>query len=113
MSTLCADCGFVFEKEDYNKPCCPKCGSRNRHIIETDEGKGYELLKLREDGNALRKHNHRFCKETMTGERIGTDDKLVSIKQVVDRERDTYTKTIKDEHGRIIVQKDEKLSEHR
>ena len=39
--------------------------------------------------------------------------KLVSIERIIDRERDEYRETVKDEQGQVIVQKDEKLSKHR
>ncbi|MGB8706970.1 MAG: hypothetical protein WCD72_03335 [Dehalococcoidia bacterium] len=112
MSVLCSDCGFDFENEDHTK-ACPKCGSRNRSITLTEEIKSHELLKLRKKGAASIKHKHRFDQEIVTGEKVGKDGKPVSIEQVVDREQDVYKETVKDEHGQIIVQKDEKLSEHR
>lgn len=112
MSILCSSCGFAFENQDHTNPC-PKCGSRNRSITLTEEIKFHELLKLRKKGAAARKHKHRFDQEIVSGEKVGKDGKPVSIEQVVDREQDVYKKTIKDEHGQIIVQKDEKLSEHR
>jgi len=39
--------------------------------------------------------------------------KLVSIERIIDRERDAYRETVKDEHEQVIAQKDEKLSKHR
>jgi CRISPR/Cas system-associated protein Cas5 (RAMP superfamily) len=112
MSISCLDCGFVFQKEDHNDPCL-KCGSRNRSITLTGEIKPHGSLKAGKKGTASRKHKHRFDQEVTSGKRIGKDGKLVSIEQVIDREQDTYKKTIRDEHGQIIVQKDEKLSKHR
>jgi hypothetical protein len=56
MSVSCLDCGFVFRNEDHNDPC-PKCGSQNRHITASDEGKSHELLKLRKKGLNSKKHN--------------------------------------------------------
>lgn len=38
--------------------------------------------------------------------------KLVSIERIIDRERDAYRETVKDEQGKISVEKHEKLSEH-
>lgn len=112
MSVSCLDCGFAFENADHSKPC-PKCGSQNRSITATDEGKFHELAKLRKKGAASTKHKHRFDQEIMTGERIGKNGKLVTIQQVVDREQNAYKKTVKDEHGQVVVEKDKKLSEHR
>ena len=59
------------------------------------------------------KHKHRFDQEVTSGKRIRKDGRLVNIEQVIDREQNIYKKTIMDEHGEVIVQKDEKLSEHR
>jgi len=112
MPISCLECGFVFENEDHGKPC-PKCGSHNRSITVTDEIKGHEGLKLGKKGSAPRKHKHRFDQEILSGEKVGKDGKPVTVEQVIDRERNVYKKTITDEHGHVIVQKDEKLSEHR
>jgi len=38
--------------------------------------------------------------------------KLVSIERIIDRERDAYRETAKDEQGKISAEKREKLSEH-
>lgn len=112
MSVSCLDCGFTLEREDHNRPC-PKCGSHNRSITLTTEIKPHALLKLGKKGAKSKKHKHKFDQEIMAGNRIGKDGKLVSIEQVIDREQDVYRKTIKNEHGQTIVQKYEKLSEHR
>jgi predicted nucleic acid-binding Zn-ribbon protein len=116
MSVSCLDCGFVFRKlENYNP--CPKCGSQNRHITASDEGKSHELLKLGKKGLNSKKHKHKFDQEITSGERIGKDGKLLTIEQFVDREHasdpDSYKKTVKDGHGQVVVLKNEKLSEHR
>jgi len=111
MSVSCLDCGFAFEEEDYNKPC-PKCGSRNRSITVTDQIKFHEVLKLGKKGATSRKHKHKFDEEITAGEKVGKDGKLVSIERVIDRERDVYRETVKDEQGKISVEKREKLSEH-
>lgn len=111
MSVSCLDCGFVFGNEDHNDPC-PKCGSRNRSITLTEKITFHEVLKVGKKGAKSRKHKHKFDQEIIAGNRIGKDGKPVNIEQVIDREHDLYKKTIKDEHGQIIVQKDEKLSEH-
>jgi predicted nucleic acid-binding Zn-ribbon protein len=116
MSVSCLNCGFLFENEDHNRPC-PKCGSRNRSVTLTGEIKFHSRLKLRKKGLDSKKHKHRFDQEIISGERIGKDGKLVTIERFVDpehaSEQGSYKETVKDEHGQVIVQKDEKLSEHR
>jgi predicted nucleic acid-binding Zn-ribbon protein len=112
MTISCLDCGFVFNDNDHNNPC-PKCGSHNRSLKLTDKITSYELLKLGKKGTNSRKHKHMFDQDILAGDRVGRDGKLISIKQIIDREHDTYKKVIKDEHGQIIIQKEEKLSEHR
>jgi len=112
MSVSCLNCGFLFENEDHNRPC-PKCSSRNRSVTLTGEIKPHGLLKLGKKGAKSKRHKHRFDQEIVTGEKTGRNGKLVNIERIVDREQDLYKETVKDGHGQVIVQKDEKLSEHR
>lgn len=112
MPVSCLDCGFAFENEKRVKSC-PKCGSHNRSIAVTEKIKSRELLKLGKKGAASGKHKHRFAQEIISGDRVGKDGKPITIEQIVDREQDVYKKTITDECGQVIVQKDEQLSEHR
>jgi len=112
MPIQCLECGFIFENEDRGKPC-PKCGSHNRSVTVNEEGTFHELLELRKKGVSSSKRKHKFDQEIKTGEKIGKDGKLISLERVIDRERDVYKETVKDEQAQIIVKKQEKLSEHR
>jgi len=70
------------------------------------------MLKLRKKGDTSRKHKHKPYEERTVGEKVGKDGKPVSIERIIDRERDVYTEIVKDEQGKAIVEKHEKLSEH-
>jgi len=72
----------------------------------------YELFKVKKKG-ANSKHKHGFNSELEKVEKIGKNGKLVSIERIIDRDRNRYKEIIKDKDGKIIINKDEKLSEHR
>jgi hypothetical protein len=53
MSVSCSDCGTPFEP---HLPCCPKCGSDDRHVHVTETIRcfdGLDLQKKGEDGSLL------------------------------------------------------------
>jgi predicted nucleic acid-binding Zn-ribbon protein len=125
MSVECTNCGFIFPSDGLNEPVdkrkpCPNCGSFRRNIRFTHT----ETLELREGLNLkankpTSKHKkHRADYEFEEGEKLGRNGRLVHKKVIKDRERanspHSYQELVKDvKTGEIIVNKDEKLSEHR
>jgi len=112
MAAQCANCGFIFESSEEVGQPCPKCGLLDRNIGVDDEGSAHEKLKEGRRDPA-KKHGHGNYYTLEKGERIGKDGKLVSIERVIDRDSDHYTEVIKDKDGTVIVNKDERLSEHK
>ena len=110
MSIQCADCGFAFENEESGKPC-PKCGSLNRQLQSSDEGKGHEQAKEKRYDSS-NKHRHGSYYELHKGEDYSTKEGDWVEKEVVfDRDHDYTEKTIINKDGKIIYHKKEKLSE--
>ena len=71
------------------------------------------LMKLKAYKPSSKHKKKRAANEIEKGGRIGRDGKLVSIERVIDRDSNRYKETIKAENGQTMVNKDEKLSEHR
>lgn len=125
VSVECSNCGFVFQNEELTKPRenwepCPQCGSLRRNVRLTHR----EALKLYEShGLKAKKPTSRHSKknrvdyEFVEGERFGRNGRLVYGKTKKDREHpdlpDSYVETVKDKDGKIIIDKHEKLSEHK
>ena len=111
MDAQCANCGFVFKSsEEVGRPC-PRCGSPDVNLKTGDKGKGHSLV-TEERYDSSKKHGHGSYYTLKKGERIGKDGKSVSIERVIDRDSDHYTEVVKDKDGNVIVNKNEKLSEH-
>ena len=124
ITVECSKCGYVFQSDELEqnlrelKPC-PNCGALKRHAHLTHK----ESLSLNEYiGLKAKKHgpehkNNRADYEVEEGNKIGKDGKLVYKKRVLNRENPdlpgSYVETVKDKDGNIIVNKSEKLSEHR
>ena len=113
MSVKCANCGFTFKNNEEVGQPCPKCGSHDRSLHLHNEVKAHVLLKLKKKGATSKHKKGRPDYELEEGKKTGKDGKLVSIERIIDRDSDRYQEIVKDENGKIIVDKDEKLSEHR
>ena len=124
MSVECSNCGFVFQDEEPSKPReewepCPECGSLKRMVRlthkETLELHEYNRLKAKKPASKHKKNRPDY--ELEQGKKIGKDGKLVDKTVIKDREHpdlpDSYVETVKDKNGNIIVDKHEKLSEHK
>ena len=117
----CGKCGYVFQSDVLaGKPNpCPICGSFGGHAYLTHK----ETVNLNEyiglsAKKPTSKHKHnRADYEFGEGKKIGKDGKLVYKKRIMNREHpdlpDSYVEVVKDKDGNIIVNKSEKLSEHR
>ena len=91
--------------------------SRYRSVHINAKVKSYGLLKAKKIVTNS-KHKHKSVYDLEQGKKIGKNGKLVDVKKIKDREHSnephSYIETVKDvETGEIIVNKDEKLSEHR
>lgn len=120
ISIKCSNCGFVFQNEQLNEPIekrkpCPECGSQSRtvHLVIKAEAKPLARMKLaaRKPTSTHKKRRPNY--ESDSGKKIGKNGKLVSIERIIDRDSNYYKEVIKDKDGKVIVDKDEKLSEHR
>jgi len=76
MSVKCANCGFTFNNNEEIGQPCPKCGSLNRELQSSDEGKGYELAREKRY-DPSKKHGHGSYYELEQGKKIGRNGKLV------------------------------------
>ncbi len=120
ISIECSNCGFVFQNEQLNEPIekrkpCPECGSQSRTIRLAIKAKAEVLarmkLKARKPTSTRKKRRPNY--ESDSGKKIGKNGKLVSIERIIDRDSNHYKEVIKDKDGNVIVNKDEKLSEHK
>ena len=113
----CTNCGFTFLNEVPTKSTsCPKCGSRAIKFHQNVGGgqlKPRGLMKLKAYKPPSKHKKKRAAIEIEKGGRIGRDGKAVSIERVIDRDSNRYKETIKAENDQTMVNKDEKLSEHR
>ncbi len=120
ISVQCSNCGFVFQNEDPKKPSserklCPKCGSQNRtvHLVFKETLELVERMKLKARKPTSTHKKRRPDYELEKGKKIGKDGNLVSIERIIDRDSNYYKETVKDKDDKVIVNKEEKLSEHR
>ena len=109
MSIQCANCGFTFKNNEEAGQPCSKCGSLDRELQGSDEGKGHEFIK-EERFDPFKKHKHKSVYDLEQGKKIGKNGKLVDVKKIKDREHSnephSYIETVKDENGKIIVDKE-------
>ena len=125
QSVECSECKYVFQDDELDqnsekrKPC-PNCGSLRRSIHVTVK----ETLGLSEYiGIKAKKQNSKHKKnradhEFEEGKKIGRDGRPVYKKLIRDREHpnsdNSYQELVIDtKTGKVIVDKHEKLSEHR
>ncbi len=124
ISVECSNCGFVFQNEESNEPRekwepCPYCGSLKRMVRLTHRERLelYERQKLKAKKPSSKRKWRRPDYEEEKGKKIGGDGKLVDKTVIKDREHpdlpNSYVETVRDKDGNIIVDKHEKLSEHR
>jgi uncharacterized C2H2 Zn-finger protein len=123
-SVECATCGYEFPLYELSKPSnerspCPNCGSLKRKFKVTieDTVKSYGYLKGEMKRPVSKHKNNRADYEFEEGKKMGKDGKLVYKRKVIDREHpdlpDSYVEYVRDKDGKVIVNKSEKLSEHR
>jgi len=117
-------CGYIFHGDDLDqesgkrKPC-PKCGSLKRIFNEKAEDGVVlsEHLKGEIKKPSSRHKKGRADYEFEQGVIKGKNGKPVYIRKVIDREHpdspESYVEYVRDKNGNIIVNKSEKLSEHR
>jgi hypothetical protein len=110
----CGDCG---EELKQGEKQCPKCGSTKKaYRVEFSVGLTIEATKM--GTKQKRRGFKRPINETLSRKKRSGDPKLkglpVKEERAIDRQQDTYDKVIKDaETGEIIVEKHERLSEHK
>ncbi|GAH73430.1 unnamed protein product [marine sediment metagenome] len=68
-------------------------------------------LKAKKPSSTHKKHRSNYVLEQ--GKKIGKDGKLVSLERIIDRDSNHYKEIVKDKDGKVIVNKDEKLSKHK
>jgi hypothetical protein len=111
----CSDCGLQpSDLPDFIQMSqCPKCGSVNRTILDSETVKAYEKVKV------VVKDPQRKSKEKRRREVIAGDDlykksgKWNEIVRIWDRDVDQYFKKITDpETGEVIHFCEEPLSQH-
>jgi hypothetical protein len=123
-SEECGNCSFVFEsdglgQESRERKPCPNCGSLRRHIrLSVKETLGLnEYIGVKAKKPSSKHKRNRADYEFGEGKRIGKDGRLVYKKRVINREHPdlpgSYVEVVKDKDGKFIVNKSEKLSEHR
>lgn len=109
MKRQCRDCGYEFIEPE--SPQCPKCGSRNLLICDTDSVKFHERIRLRVSHKDQRRH----YRELIRGEELyEKEGKWVDKYRLIDKETDEYHELVTDpETGRVIHECKEPLTEHR
>ena len=123
-SVECSECSYVFQGEELDqdskerKPC-PNCGSLRRNIrLSVKETLGLsEYIGIKAKKPTSKHKKNRADYEYEEGKKKGKDGRLVYKKSIKDREHTalphSYIERVTDiETGEIIVDKDEKLSEH-
>jgi rubredoxin len=123
-SVECGNCGYVFHGDDIDQESgkrnpCPSCGSLKRKfnvaIEDTVELHGYLKGEMKKPTSKHKKKRADY--EFEQGVTKGKNGKLVYKKKVTDRQNpdspDSYIEYVRDNDGNIIVNKREKLSEHR
>jgi hypothetical protein len=124
QSLKCSECDFVFPLDELSKPSdkhspCPNCGSLKRKFIGfmNDAVNVYEHQKMGTKKTTSKHKNNRANYEQEQGTTFGKDGKLVFKIKVKDREHSdqpgSYQEYVRDQEGNIIVNKSEKLSEHK
>jgi len=109
----CSPCGADLTDFHYKsgstKPC-PNCGGTSRLFQKVLMGSitVYSSLATKQMRPGVKKP----VAEGSTRHGPGGDGEVVRVKRTIDRLNDRYTERVEDEHGRILVDKDEKLSEH-
>ena len=123
-SVECSSCGFVFhggevgEHPGEHEPC-PSCGSLMRNIrLTIKETLGlseYIGIKAKKQSSKHKKNRVDYVFEE--GKKKGKDGEMVYKKRVINREQPdllgSYIELVRDKDNNIIVNKNEKLSEHR
>lgn len=125
QSVECSDCKYVFQSGELGqdsgkgKPC-PNCGSLRRSIQLTvkDTLVLNEYFGLEAKRASSKHQRDRADYEFEEGKRKGKDGRLVYKKLVKDREHagsdNSYQELVIDtKTGKVIVDKHEKLSEHK
>ncbi len=125
QSLECSECSYVFQGEELGqdlrerKPC-PNCGSLRRHVRlsvkETLSLSEYIGVEAKKQDSKHKKNRADY--EFGEGKKTGKNGRLVYKKLVKDREHadsdNSYQELVIDsETGKVIVDKHEKLSEHR
>ncbi len=124
-SVECTECGFLFqgdelEQDSRERKPCPNCGSLRRHVRLTFKENlslnEYVGLEAKKQGSKHEKNRADY--EFGEGKKIGKDGRLVYKKLVKDREHansdNSYQELVIDaETGKVVVDKHEKLSEHK
>jgi hypothetical protein len=117
-------CGYIFHGDDVDqesgerKPC-PKCGSLKRIFNKglKDGITSHDYIGLEVKKPYTKHKKNRADYESEQGVTKGRNGKLVFKRKVKDREHpdspDSYVEYVRDRDGNIIVNKSEKLSEHR
>ncbi|MBI4267996.1 MAG: hypothetical protein HY662_04340 [Chloroflexi bacterium] len=124
QSVECGNCGYALPLDNLSKPSdecspCPNCGSLKRKFNVTieDRVESHEYLKGEMKKPSSKHKKKRADYEFEQGVTTGKDGKLVYKRKVKDREHpdspDSYVEYVRDKDGNIIVNKSEKLSEHR
>ena len=124
-SVECSECKYVFQGDDLvqdsekRKPC-PNCGSlrRNIHLTVNDTLVLHEYIGLKVKKPYSKHQKNRADYEFEEGKKKGKDGRLVYKEVVKDREHadsdNSYKELVIDtETAKVIVDKHEKLSEHR
>lgn len=112
----CSNCKYVFSDlpnlDEITE--CPKCGSKDRHVIAV------EPVKLREQTKLVGKDLKRPGKQKIRREVISGDDlhrksgKWYDKDRVIDKDADEYMEKVTDpETGRVIHYSNEPLSQHK
>ncbi len=120
----CGNCGYLFQCDDIDKESgkhkpCPKCGSLKRNIYVTVKETLvlHEYIGLKAKKPSSKHKKNRADYESEQGVKRGKNGKLVYKRKIVDREHpdlpDSYVEYVRDKDGNVIVNKNEKLSEHR
>ncbi len=125
QSVECSECKYVFQDDELDqdsekrKPC-PNCGSirRNIHVTVKETWVLHEYVGLKAKKPSSKHHKNKADYEFEEGKKKGKNGRLVYKKLVKDREHadsdNSYQELVIDaKTGKVIVDKHEKLSEHK
>lgn len=123
-SVECSNCGFVFQGDEVGEhpgehDPCPNCGSLRRNVRlsvkETLVLSEYIGIKAKQQKSTRKKSKADY--EFEEGKKKGKNGEMVYKKRIINREQPnligSYIEVVKDKDGNIIVDKNEKLSEHK